>query len=127
MIKRKKRIRPSVILDSASGHQIKSKVDSSILGSCDMESNDQLEAPRVKTERGVFAEVIHGFSSLRDSPPELYKNYMLKFLDSYSYFSFSIIFTLFLSDDFGFSDVQAGAVYGVFHKPSQPIFSVATH
>ena len=33
---------------------------------------------------------------------------MLKFLDSYSYFSFALIFTLFLSDEFGMDDVEAG-------------------
>jgi len=35
-------------------------------------------------------------------------------LDSYSYFSFSIIFTLFLSDDFGYSDIEAGTIYGAW-------------
>lgn len=57
-------------------------------------------------------QLLSGFSSLSGSPPELYKAYILKFLDSYCYFSFSIIFTLFLSEDFGFSDVSAGAIYG---------------
>jgi dipeptide/tripeptide permease len=35
-------------------------------------------------------------------------------LDSYSYFSFSIIFTLFLSHDFGLDDVTAGTLYGAW-------------
>lgn len=71
---------------------------------------------QVTTSRltGLIHKVSHGFSSLRGSPAELWKAYVLKFLDSYSYFSFSIIFTLFLSDDFGFSDIQAGVVYGVW-------------
>jgi hypothetical protein len=60
----------------------------------------------------LLLQLSSGFSSLSGSPPELYKAYLLKFLDSYSYFSFSIIFTLFLSEDFGFSDLRAGAVYG---------------
>ncbi len=60
----------------------------------------------------LLVQLSSGFSSLSGSPPELYKAYALKFLDSYSYFSFSIIFTLFLSEDFGFSDVAAGGVYG---------------
>lgn len=58
------------------------------------------------------SQVAAGFISLKDSPPELYKVYALKFLDSYSYFSFSLIFTLFLSDDFGYSDIEAGTIYG---------------
>jgi MFS family permease len=44
----------------------------------------------------------------------LWKAYLLKFLDSYSYFSFSLVFTLFLSDEFGMTDVQAGSVYGAW-------------
>jgi hypothetical protein len=53
-------------------------------------------------------------SLLSTSPCELWKAYILKFLDSYAYFSFSLVFTLFLSDDFNFTDVQAGAVYGAW-------------
>ena len=53
-------------------------------------------------------------SLIYDSPPELIKAYALKFLDSYSYFSFSLIFTLYLSDEFGMTDVQAGVVYGMW-------------
>eukprot|EP00531_Pseudo-nitzschia_arenysensis_P001691 CAMPEP_0116142860 /NCGR_PEP_ID=MMETSP0329-20121206/15134_1 /TAXON_ID=697910 /ORGANISM="Pseudo-nitzschia arenysensis, Strain B593" /LENGTH=527 /DNA_ID=CAMNT_0003638125 /DNA_START=162 /DNA_END=1742 /DNA_ORIENTATION=+ len=60
------------------------------------------------------SQVLAGFTSLKNSPPELYKVYALKFLDSYSYFSFSIIFTLFLSDEFGYSDIQAGTIYGAW-------------
>jgi len=59
-------------------------------------------------------QVAAGFTSLNNSPPELYKVYVLKFLDSYSYFSFSIIFTLFLSDDFVYSDIEAGTIYGAW-------------
>jgi proton-dependent oligopeptide transporter, POT family len=62
----------------------------------------------------LIVQVCQGFQSLKGSPSELYKAYALKFLDSYSYFSFSIVFTLFLSQDFGFSDVQAGALYGLW-------------
>lgn len=62
----------------------------------------------------LLSKVTSGFSSLKGSPPELYKAYALKFLDSYSYFSFSIIFTLFLSKDFRYSDVTAGSLYGLW-------------
>jgi len=60
------------------------------------------------------ARVASGFSSLSSSPPELRRAYLLKFLDSYAYFSFSLVFTLFLSDDFGMSDVRAGIIYGSY-------------
>jgi len=59
-------------------------------------------------------KVKQGFTSLAGSPSELWKAYVLKFLDSYSYFSFSIIFTLFLSADFGYNDVSAGTLYGAW-------------
>lgn len=62
----------------------------------------------------LMTKVCQGFQSLRGAPSELYKAYALKFLDSYAYFSFSIIFTLFLSHDFGFSDIQAGTIYGLW-------------
>ena len=55
-----------------------------------------------------YQKVTSGFHSLSNSPSELYKTYILKFLDSYSYFSFALIFTLFLSDEFGFGDIEAG-------------------
>jgi len=64
--------------------------------------------------RRLLHKICEGFSSLSGSPTELYKAYLLKFLDSYSYFSFSIIFTLFLSEDFGFGDVAAGSIYGAW-------------
>ena len=61
------------------------------------------------------ASMKHSLLVLRyDSPPELMKAYVLKFLDSYSYFSFSLIFTTFLSDEFRMTDVQAGTVYGAW-------------
>eukprot|EP00934_Nitzschia_sp_Nitz4_P003137 Nitzschia sp. Nitz4//scaffold1_size375055//139347//140861//NITZ4_000256-RA/size375055-processed-gene-0.131-mRNA-1//-1//CDS//3329540985//3127//frame0 len=69
---------------------------------------------RVLAPSLLLTRVCQGFGALRGLPSELWKAYALKFLDSYSYFSFSIIFTLFLSEDFGFSDVQAGAIYGAW-------------
>lgn len=62
----------------------------------------------------IASRVLDGFKSIKGSPNELYKAYLLKFLDSFSYFSFSLIFTIFLSDDFGYSDLTAGTLYGVW-------------
>ena len=64
--------------------------------------------------QGQLHQVLIGFHSLSNSPPELYKAYILKFLDSYAYFSFSLVFTIFLSQDFGLSDVEAGTIYGAW-------------
>ncbi len=66
------------------------------------------EATRVKKE------IFDGFNSLRGSPSELWRAYTLKFLDSYSYFSLSIVMTLFLSEDFGYTDYEAGTIYGAW-------------
>ena len=41
------------------------------------------------------------FSSLSGSPRELWFVYLLKGLESYAYFSFSVIFTIYLTDEFG--------------------------
>lgn len=84
------------------------------------ESTDDAAASSTSAEilrsfaKNQYARVTAGLASLTDSPPELWKAYLLKFLDSYSYFSFSLVFTLFLSDDFGMSDVRAGSVYGAY-------------
>jgi len=64
--------------------------------------------------RNSLYRVTSGFQSLQGSPAELWRAYILKFLDSYAYFSFSLIFTLFLSEDFGYSDVEAGTWYGAW-------------
>lgn len=64
--------------------------------------------------RDGSAGVAAGFASLSGAPPELWKAYLLKFLDSYAYFSFSLVTVLYLSDEFGLSDVQAGSVYGAY-------------
>lgn len=64
--------------------------------------------------RQITSKVCEGIQSIQNSPPELWLAYTLKFLDSFSYFSFSIIFTLFLSTDFGYSDLSSGTIYGAW-------------
>jgi dipeptide/tripeptide permease len=54
------------------------------------------------------------FHSLAGSPRELWLVYVLKFLESYGYFSLSMLLVLYLSDEFGLSDVEAGVYYGFF-------------
>ena len=62
----------------------------------------------------LLGQIAFGMSSIRSSPRELYLAYIVNFFDSYSYFSFSLILTLFLSEDIGFTDVQAGFLYGLW-------------
>jgi MFS family permease len=62
----------------------------------------------------IALKVVEGFQSIRGSPSELYKCFLLKFLDSFSYFSFSLVLTLFLTEEFGYSDLSAGTIYGAW-------------
>ena len=48
---------------------------------------------------GVAETIRESIRSLRQSPRELFVVYVLKFLESFSYFSFSIIFTIYLTDE----------------------------
>lgn len=47
-------------------------------------------------------------------PTGLYTVFLLKFLESYGYFALSQILVIYLHDEFGASDIQAGAIYGFF-------------
>jgi len=51
---------------------------------------------------------------LKQSPRELWLIYITKFLSSFSYFSYSLILTLYLSNEFGFSDEKAGWTFGAY-------------
>lgn len=63
---------------------------------------------------GCWAKLIKQCSSLSGSPRELWLVYLLKLMESYAYFSFSVIFTIYLTDEFGYSDVEAGIAYGLW-------------
>ncbi|GJQ15327.1 hypothetical protein GpartN1_g7118.t1 [Galdieria partita] len=51
---------------------------------------------------------------LNQSPRELWLIYVIKFLSSFSYFSYSLILTLYLSSEFDFSDERAGWTFGAY-------------
>lgn len=59
-------------------------------------------------------KILGPLAKLKGSPRELWLLYVLKFLGSYSYFGASIIVTKYLTDEFGFSDIEAGWAYGLF-------------
>lgn len=50
---------------------------------------------------------------LAGAPKDLWLLYLLKYLESYSYFALSYILILFLSDEFNLTDEKAGLVYGL--------------
>jgi len=63
---------------------------------------------------GCINTVKTNLKSLCASPRELWLAYLLKFLESYGYFSMSVILVLYLSDEFHLSDVEAGMMYGLY-------------
>ena len=54
------------------------------------------------------------FGALRAAPRELWLVYAVNTLESYAYFQMSLNFTVFLSAEYGYSDVTAGALYGAW-------------
>jgi hypothetical protein len=48
------------------------------------------------------------------NPLELWKARLLKFLKSYTYFSLLLVLAIFLSNEFGMTDVWVGAAYGLW-------------
>jgi len=92
-----------------------------------MEVDDEIGSVESKVD-GVGDRLCSVFSrshwdSIKDSPHELWIVFVLKLLSSYSYFSFALVLTLFLSTEFQMSDVEAGWVYGLYGMLSN--FSVA--
>ncbi|BDA46855.1 hypothetical protein COCOBI_09-3080 [Coccomyxa sp. Obi] len=62
----------------------------------------------------VLTQCSDGFKSLRDSPRDLYLTYFLMVLESFNYFSTSLLFVLYLTQKFGVSDIEAGTLYGLW-------------
>lgn len=54
------------------------------------------------------------YRSLHHAPKELWLVYFLKFLESYAYFSMSMNFVLFLTQEYNYKDVGSGTLYGVW-------------
>ncbi|RYH29953.1 MFS transporter [archaeon] len=67
-----------------------------------------------KENSGVFSQLKKNFRSLSNSPRELYINFFLKFCESYGYFSLSQILVIYLHDEFGATDMEAGTIYGLW-------------
>ena len=58
--------------------------------------------------------IVNSVRSLNQCPKELYINFILNFCNCYSYFSLTQILVIYLHDEFGVSDLEAGFVYGVY-------------
>ena len=70
---------------------------------------------RVNAATSQWSQVLRSnCSSLNASPRELVVCFYLKFGDSYAYFACSQILVLYLHQEFGISDIEAGAAYGMW-------------
>jgi uncharacterized membrane protein len=54
------------------------------------------------------------FSQLDSCPPELYITFILKFCESYGYFTLSQILVIFLHEEYNVSDINSGIIYGLW-------------
>lgn len=60
------------------------------------------------------ATIRQNFENIKSAPRELWVIFILKFFSSYSYFAFSLILTLYLSESFHLNDIQAGFTFGIY-------------
>eukprot|EP00744_Colponema_vietnamica_P001006 GILI01001728.1.p1 GENE.GILI01001728.1~~GILI01001728.1.p1 ORF type:complete len:499 (-),score=93.05 GILI01001728.1:441-1937(-) len=70
-------------------------------------------SPKTASAKSL-ARFFEGLHSFKNSPRELWIVFILKFLESYAYFAMSYTLIIYLSEEFGFTDEQAGWTYGLF-------------
>lgn len=83
---------------------------------------DESDESSPRTPRKLLKESLNNatvkiranFSSLNESPRELWIAFVLKFGESYGYFSVSQILVIYLHQEFKISDLEAGAAYGIW-------------
>ncbi|DBA82751.1 hypothetical protein WJX77_005919 [Trebouxia sp. C0004] len=68
--------------------------------------------------KGPFGRALkqtqEGLQSLKGSPRDLYIVYAINACDNFNYFSLSLLFTLYLTEEFGFTDQETGVLYGLW-------------
>lgn len=62
----------------------------------------------------MCSKVGEGFAYLGACPRELFLIFTCKIFEAFGYFSFSMLYTLLLTERYGFSDYDAGVSYGVW-------------
>jgi POT family proton-dependent oligopeptide transporter len=67
-----------------------------------------------QTEKIEQIKFSDAWNALKSSPKGLYIIFLLKFLESYSYFCIIYTLIIFLSEELKYSDEQAGWCYGIF-------------
>lgn len=58
--------------------------------------------------------ITSAIDSLKPAPRELYVCFVIKICDSFAYFALAQIAMIYFHDEFGLTDIQAGAVYGAW-------------
>lgn len=76
--------------------------------------NEENKNNKSNNEVDLINPIRIAWIELKSAPRELYLIFLLKFLESYSYFAMIYTLILFLSDEFKYSDEQAGWAYGIF-------------
>lgn len=80
-----------------------------------MEVNrDNKKSETISEKKDTLITFSEAWSELKNSPRELFIIFLLKFLESYSYFSIIYTLIIFLSEEFKYTDEQAGWMYGLF-------------
>ena len=67
-----------------------------------------------KMEEKKSVSFSEAWRELKSSPKSLYCIFLLKFLESYSYFCIIYTLIIFLSEEYKYTDEQAGWSYGLF-------------
>ncbi len=69
-------------------------------------------------EPGLFGRIVvdywEGLKAVFGCPREIWIAYAVKVLESLCYFSSVLVLMIFLTEDMGLSDVQAGTIFGIF-------------
>lgn len=95
------------------------------------DSSASSETSRPSSNEDHIAAVSEALSRVRGNirqistaPQELWVIFVLKFFTSYAYFTWSLVLTLYLSREFGLSDMDAGWAYGTYGVMST-LFGIA--
>jgi dipeptide/tripeptide permease len=75
---------------------------------------ENVASPQQRSAMDLFRQYFLDFKVLKDCPREYWAIQFINLLDSFAYFAFLNIAVVFLSENVGFSDVNAGYIFAVF-------------
>ena len=77
------------------------------------ESRNENQHGNLSLEKKGCRSLMQKYGTLLECPRELWIIYFLKFLESFSYYTLAVTMTLYLSQEFGYSDTASGTAYGM--------------